>query len=87
MTTDDPELLDTKAAAKLLGISAITLRRQRCEGQRDNRIPLIPFCKISAKCVRYKRSTLQAFLDGLEEQGREQQMGTPHVVRNGRGGA
>lgn len=64
-----PELLSTKEAATLLGLAEVTLRKQRIEGERLNRLPLIPWVKLSPRCVKYRRSDLIQFLQSLETKG------------------
>ncbi len=54
-------LLDTAAAAKFLGLAQITLRQQRSQGPRDQRMAIVPFIKLG-HAVRYSPEDLQAFV-------------------------
>lgn len=49
-------LLTTKQAARLLGVSASFLERDRWEGAR------IPFVRVGSRAVRYEPHALEAFL-------------------------
>lgn len=51
-----PELLTTKQVARVLGVSASFLERDRCEGAR------IPFVKVGARAVRYDPLALARYL-------------------------
>lgn len=68
--TDNAELLTTEQAAKILAVSPITLRKQRVEGTRENHLPIVPWVKLSPRCVRYRRSDLNRFLESLESKVR-----------------
>ena len=50
------QLLDTKQAASLLGMSVAFLERDRWAGAK------IPFVKIGERAVRYRRADLDAFI-------------------------
>lgn len=50
-------LLCTKEAAKLLGVSKAFLDRDRWAGAR------IPFIKIGSRAVRYRRADLDAYIE------------------------
>ena len=52
----DQQLLTTKEAARLLGVSESFLERDRWQGAR------IPYVKIGARAVRYERSTLADYI-------------------------
>jgi len=49
-------LLTTKEAARVLGVSAAFLERDRWAGAR------IPFVKIGSRAVRYTAASLQAYI-------------------------
>jgi len=51
------ELLSTKEAARMLGVSAAFLERDRWAGAR------IPFIKVGSRAVRYRRSDLDAYIE------------------------
>lgn len=51
-----PALLTTKQAARILGVSASFLERDRWEGAR------IPFVKVGARAVRYDPQSLAEYL-------------------------
>ena len=54
----DDQLLDTKQAASLLGMSVAFLERDRWAGAK------IPFVKVGERAVRYRRADLDAFIAG-----------------------
>lgn len=51
------QMLDTKEAAEVLGVSAPTLYSWRCRGTDG-----IPFARISGRCVRYRRADLDQWI-------------------------
>lgn len=51
------QLLTTKDAAKLLGVSMAFLERDRWAGAR------IPFIKVGSRAVRYRLADLNSYLD------------------------
>ena len=51
------KLLDTKQAAKYLGVSAAFLERDRWAGAR------IPFVKLGTRSIRYRVSDLDRYID------------------------
>ena len=51
-------LLSTKEAARLLGVSKAFLDRDRWAGAR------IPFIRVGARAVRYRREDLEAYVAG-----------------------
>jgi len=51
------KLLDTKEAARYLGLAPETLVNWRCTKQYD-----LPYCKVG-RLVRYRREDLDAFLE------------------------
>ena len=58
---DDPELIDTEAASRLLGVPPSTLCTWRSTGKHD-----LPFVQVGAK-VRYRRSDLNTWLDARRQ--------------------
>lgn len=52
------ELIDTKAAAKMLGIAPTTLETWRTLGR-----PAPPFVKIGRRAVRYDPADVRAFIE------------------------
>lgn len=62
METNQDRLLTETEAAKLLGISAGTLRVQRCTGARDGRFPMVPFHKLG-RSVRYRLSDVMEIIN------------------------
>lgn len=52
-----PQLLDTKQAAALIGMSVAFLERDRWAGAR------IPYIKIGARAVRYRLSDLMSYIE------------------------
>lgn len=59
---EDYQLLDEKAAAKLLSVSPGTLRVQRCTGASPHGLPKLPYIKIG-RCVRYRLSDIARYID------------------------
>lgn len=51
------ELLDTRQAAKMLGVATITLEKWRRERKH------LPFIRVSPSCVRYKRIDLDQWME------------------------
>lgn len=54
-------LIDTKQAAKVLGVSAAFLERDRWAGAR------IPFIRIGTRAVRYRLSDLQHYIESRQQ--------------------
>ena len=54
-------LVNEETAAKILGISRISLRRGRSEGPRADRMPVIPYVKLG-RAIRYELTTLEAVI-------------------------
>lgn len=50
-------LLDTKEAAKILGVSTFFLERDRWAGAK------IPFIQVGARAVRYKLEDLKSYIE------------------------
>lgn len=64
MSTEiQPELVSERDAAKLLGLSAITLAKQRSGGARNGHLPPIPFVRWGRRCIRYRISDLRAYAE------------------------
>lgn len=61
MNTANDEAVNEKEAARILGISPLTLRKMRCIGPREDGLPAIPFLKYSSKCVRYSLADLEEY--------------------------
>ena len=61
MTTPHDEAVDEQQAAKILGVSAATLRKMRCLGPQETGLPHVPFFKYSSRCVRYSTADLLAY--------------------------
>lgn len=53
----EPLLMDEKQAATLLGFSERTLQSWRCRGGGP------PFIRVSARCIRYRREDLEAWVE------------------------
>lgn len=58
MTQHEQELLDTKSAAKRLGLSHQTLEKWRSQHRGPR------FVKLGNKAVRYRKSDLDVFIEG-----------------------
>lgn len=56
-----PQLLDTKQAAAIIGMSVAFLERDRWAGAR------IPFIKIGARAVRYRLSDLMEYIESHKQ--------------------
>jgi hypothetical protein len=52
-----PQLLDTKQAAALIGMSVAFLERDRWAGAR------IPYIKVGVRAVRYRLSDLMSYIE------------------------
>jgi hypothetical protein len=61
----EQRLMNTRQAARYLGVSRHTLRTQRCTGPRPNGLPRIPFVRLGARALYDKND-----LDGLIEQAK-----------------
>lgn len=61
MNTAHDEAVNEKAAALILGISPLTLRKMRSIGPREDGLPAVPFIKYSSKCVRYSVADLEEY--------------------------
>ena len=59
-------LLTTKEAARILGVSVAFLERDRWAGAR------VPFIKIGSRAVRYRLSDLHAYIDSCVKQSTSQ---------------
>lgn len=59
-------LLTTKEAATILGVSVAFLERDRWAGAR------IPFVKVGSRAVRYRPSVLSAYIDACAKQSTSQ---------------
>lgn len=59
-------LLTTKEAAPILGVSVAFLERDRWAGAR------VPFIKIGSRAVRYRLSDLHAYIDSCVKQSTSQ---------------
>lgn len=59
-------LLTTKEAAPILGVSVAFLERDRWAGAR------VPFIKIGSRAVRYRLSDLHAYIDSCVRQSTSQ---------------
>lgn len=57
--THDDTLIDTEAAASILGISPVTLTIWRCQGERDQPA----FVRVGRRAVRYSRAELARWID------------------------
>lgn len=64
LSTNDEPLIDTRAAARMLGLAEITLRMWRTEGNPDQP----PYIKVSPKAVRYRPSAVAAWAASREYQ-------------------
>ncbi len=60
------QLLTTKQAAPILGVSVAFLERDRWAGAR------IPFIKIGSRAVRYRLSDLMAYIESCKRQSTSQ---------------
>ena len=62
LAVENANVLTETEAAAYIGVAAITLRRQRSEGPRENRLPLVPFVRVGRN-IRYRKRDLDAFLE------------------------
>jgi len=65
-----PELLTPKQVSALINIPTSSLAKFRMEGALPNRTELPPFVKVGRR-IRYRRSAVFAWLDGLQVHGAE----------------
>ena len=63
MSDLQPELLTERDAARYLGLSPNTLMKQRSQGEREGHLPLVPYCKLGNRCIRYRLSDLRAYTE------------------------
>jgi len=61
MITAHDEAVNEKEAARILGISPLTLRKMRSIGPQAAGLPAIPFHRYSPKCVRYSVADLEDY--------------------------
>jgi predicted DNA-binding transcriptional regulator AlpA len=61
MKIEPPQMLDTNAAANLIGARPSSLKRSRVNGELYKGVKTPPFVKMG-KAVRYHRSDLDAWL-------------------------
>jgi len=61
MSTLHNEAVKEKEAARILGISPLTLRKMRSIGPQAAGLPAIPFHRYSPKCVRYSVTDLEDY--------------------------
>jgi len=59
ITHDLEALIPEKKAAEFLGLSIKTLQKRRVTGDGPR------YCRISSRCIRYKRADLIAWSNGL----------------------
>jgi hypothetical protein len=62
-TPENDILLTTAEAARLLSVSVAFLERDRWAGKQFGEGPLIPYRRIGARAVRYRRSDLIGHLE------------------------
>jgi predicted DNA-binding transcriptional regulator AlpA len=62
LSTNEEPLIDTRAAARLLGLAEITLRMWRTEGNPDQP----PYIRVGSKAVRYRPSAVAAWAASRE---------------------
>ena len=63
LSLDDDQLVATKQAAPILGVSTAFLERDRWAGARTGQGPLVPYIKVGARAVRYRLSDLRAHIE------------------------
>lgn len=64
----EPALLNTKQAAKFLGVAESTLNNDRCQSY-----PRVSFIRIGQKSVRYSRADLDAYVEERRKRRRDKQ--------------
>lgn len=60
---EDCMLLSTSDAARLLGVSEVTLRKARWSGPIPGTISGIPYVKLGDRCIRYRLDDLRAYIE------------------------
>lgn len=63
MNEPNQELINERDAARFLGLSPATLMKQRSQGERAGHLPLVPYCKLGNRCIRYRISDLRAYAE------------------------
>ena len=63
-----PRLFNEADAATYLGLSRSLLRRQRCEGQRDGHVPMVPYIR-AGRSIRYDIADLDAWIESNKVAG------------------
>jgi hypothetical protein len=58
------KLLNEKETAQILGLTPITLRKQRCVGETPGGMPLVPFIKMGTR-VRYIEADVLEYVENL----------------------
>ncbi len=61
-TKIQPQLVNEHDAATYLGLSEITLRRQRSEGPRRGHLTVVPWVK-SGRTIRYRIADLEQWIE------------------------
>lgn len=61
-TVEADETMNDRQAAEMLGMRRETLQRWRCQGKGPK------FIQISARCIRYRKSDLSAWLNSKTKQ-------------------
>ena len=59
---EEDDVVSTKEAAVVLGVSPAYLERDRWAGARNGKGPLIPYIKVTQRSVRYRRGDLREHL-------------------------
>lgn len=63
MNEPNQELINERDAARFLGLSPATLMKQRSQGEREGHLPLVPYCKLGNRCIRYRISDLRDYAE------------------------
>ncbi len=61
-TPQNTRLLTEAQAAQYLALSRSTLRQNRMDGARENRLPPIPFIRLGSRAIRYDINQLNDFI-------------------------
>lgn len=81
LSTHDEPLIDTRAAARMLGLAEITLRMWRTEGNPDQP----PYIRVSSKAIRYRPSAVAAWAASRECQPSKRTATKNHSPGNRKG--
>lgn len=60
-----PRGMSERQAAEYIGVTHNTLRQGRCDGPREGRMPVVPYCRIGRRII-YLRDQLDKYLEQFQ---------------------